>query len=348
MTRRIYLAIFGVAISVLLVASAIIIFVLTEQFAALEQNTMLLVAGFLPGLIAAIGVALVLALIVAEYTSRKIVEPIDRLNLEAPLDNEVYQEVMPILRKLDAHKKEVLKKRKELMKNKAEAERMRKEFTANVSHEMKTPIQSIAGSAELLMNGLVKEEDLGTFYKRIHSDAMRMGQLVSDIISLSRLDEGGGELVKEDVNLYNLARRVLESLNASAEKNNIKLSLKGDAGIVMRGDVNLLDTLVYNLCDNAIRYNKKNGTVDVVIEETADGDVRLSVFDTGIGIPPESQARVFERFYRVDKSRSRILGGTGLGLSIVKHVAERHNARVELKSIPNNGTTIAVVFPLKP
>ncbi len=226
---------------------------------------------------------------------------------------------------------------------KEQAEQMRREFTANVSHELKTPLHTIAGCAELLENGMVRPEDTARFYSQIRSEAGRMIALVEDIIRLSHLDEGAENMKRERVDLYDLAAETVKSLSREAESAGVSLSVEGQSAVVY-GIPQLLESIVYNLTDNAIKYNRQGGTVKVSVEPLSDG-VRLSVADTGIGIPPEHRERIFERFYRVDKSRSKELGGTGLGLSIVKHAARLHNAKIELQSTEGKGTTITVIFP---
>ena len=224
-----------------------------------------------------------------------------------------------------------------------QAEQMRREFTANVSHELKTPLHTIAGCAELLESGVVRPEDTARFYSQIRGEAGRMIALVEDIIRLSHLDEGAEDMKRECVDLYDLAAGTVESLSREAENAGVSVSIEGENAVVY-GVPQLLESIVYNLTDNAIKYNRQGGTARVSVEHLSDG-VRLSVTDTGIGISPEHRERIFERFYRIDKSRSKELGGTGLGLSIVKHAARLHNAKIELQSAEGEGTTITVVFP---
>lgn len=221
------------------------------------------------------------------------------------------------------------------------AERNRREFTANVSHELKTPLQSIIGSAELLESGLVKQEDKPRFTANIHSEAARLVTLIDDIIRLSQLDEKN-QMDFENVDLYLTAADVVSELSAAAKKRGVTINLTGQRTVIS-GVPRLVHELIYNLCDNAIRYNKENGSVDISVSASEDG-ARLVVSDTGIGIPIEHQDRVFERFYRVDKSHSKETGGTGLGLSIVKHAAEDLGAKLTLKSEPGQGTEIGVTF----
>ena len=224
------------------------------------------------------------------------------------------------------------------------AEQMRREFTANVSHELKTPLHSISGCAELLLNGMVKSEDVERFSRQIYTEAQRMITLVDDIIRLSRLDEGAEGMQWETVDLFSLAEDTVRRLSSTAQGADVSLTLTGE-DVSIRGIPQLLEGIVYNLCDNAIKYNRPGGSVTVNVRRVP-GYVQLSVADTGIGIPPEHQGRVFERFYRVDKSHSKEVGGTGLGLSIVKHAARIHNAQLDLRSTPGEGTPITVRFPL--
>ena len=226
---------------------------------------------------------------------------------------------------------------------KAQAERQRREFSANVSHELKTPLQSIMGAAELMENGLVKPEDLPRFFGHIRSETSRLVTLIDDIIRLSQLDEGS-DLPKEKADLFDIALEVEKSLSSQAETHHITLAVQGEH-VTMMGVRRLLYEIIYNLCDNAIKYNHEDGFVTVTVAKDAE-EVKLTVADTGIGIPPEHQKRVFERFYRVDKSHSKETGGTGLGLSIVKHAAQYHNATLSLQSEPGKGTEITVHFPL--
>ena len=222
------------------------------------------------------------------------------------------------------------------------AERNRREFTANVSHELKTPLQGIIGSAELIENGMVKPEDLPRFVGHIHAEAARLVTLIDDIIRLSQLDEGDA-MPTEPVDLLAVSQEAAENLHDAAAACNVTVSVTGQPA-VLHGVRRLIYEIVYNLCDNAIKYNRDGGRVDITVAHDADGS-SITVADTGIGIAPEHQGRVFERFYRVDKSHSKASGGTGLGLSIVKHAVQYHHGRIELESTPGTGTTIRVVFP---
>lgn len=220
---------------------------------------------------------------------------------------------------------------------------MRQEFTANVSHELKTPLQSIAGYAELLKSGMVREEDVQRFAERIYSESQRMITLVNDILELSHLDEGMGDMVREDVDLYAIAIAAVDTLKEEACAEKVSLELSGEKSII-HGYGQLLSLIVYNLCENGIKYNYPRGSVKVEVNDFPDRAV-LTVNDNGIGIPHDQQDRVFERFYRVDKSHSKDMGGTGLGLSIVKHATAIHNGEIHLVSAPKYGTTITITFP---
>ena len=391
--------------------------------------------------------AVILALVLAYRLSKNIVTPLNKLDLDAPLSNEVYEELSPLLQRMDAQQKQLKSQAKELERKREEfeaatanmseglvvlneqgeilsvnrtasdilgtsdaclgkdilsvngsaemqemlrqartgenaeitvsvggrdfrfnaspvvtekkvagiallifditeeekAEQMRREFTANVSHELKTPLHTISGYAELLANGMVEEKDTAEFSQKIYAEAQRMIRLVEDIIRLSNLDEGATELAREEADLLKIAEKAVESLAPAAEKENVSVEFSGEKA-ELSGIPQLLSAIVYNLTDNAIKYNHSGGKVFVSVTNVPDG-VLLSVKDTGIGIPKDQQERVFERFYRVDKSHSKEVGGTGLGLSIVKHSAKLHGAKITLESEPGKGTEIAVLFP---
>ena len=222
-------------------------------------------------------------------------------------------------------------------------EKLRREFSANVSHELKTPLTSISGFAELMSQGLVPPDKVREFSLDIQKECTRLTNLMEDIIDLSRLEEGGGDMTWEDIDLYTLCDDVLQSLEPVAKRQTVTLRLAGES-LQVRGVYQVLREMIYNLCDNAIKYNRSGGSVTVAVARSA-GRASVTVADTGIGIPYEDQSRVFERFYRVDKSHSRAIGGTGLGLSIVKHAAALHGAEIKLQSQPEDGTVITVLFP---
>lgn len=276
-------------------------------------------------------VALGFAYLLARQQVAKLIRPINELNLEEPLENEVYEELTPLLESIDKQNKE-----KEAIAN------MRKEFSANVSHELKTPLTSISGYAEIMKSGIVKPEDMPRFSEKIYNEARRLITLVEDIIKLSHLDEGKVELEKEDIDLYDLTREIISRLAPQASAKKVHMELTGES-VIYNGVRQILDEMVYNICENAIKYNKECGEIRVWVGNTLDGK-KIIVTDTGIGIPKEQQERIFERFYRVDKSHSKEIGGTGLGLSIVKHGAILHNAKIHVDSELGKGTKMELTF----
>ena len=274
-----------------------------------------------------------LAAVLARHLTKCLVEPIEQMadNLESVYQKVPYPELIPFALTLQAAEEE-----------KKQSEEQRREFTANVSHELKTPLTSILGYSEMIETGLANKEDIKLFAGKIRSEAERQLHLIADIIQLSELDVKSSKDNFEKVDLYTLSESVAEYLSFAAQNYQVSLSIEGKHLTVM-GSKSLLEELIYNLCDNAIRYNRPNGKVVIRIGKKGERIV-LSVSDNGIGIAPQYQNRVFERFYRVDKSRSRDTGGTGLGLAIVKHVAIQHDAELFLKSLPGLGTTIEVSF----
>ncbi len=284
-----------------------------------------------PYLVVALCVLIVLAVVFAVLLTRRLLKPIRRIpdQLDDPTladdPARVYPELRPFVM--------------EIQKQRNERDSMRQEFTATGSHELKTPLTSISGYAELLENGMVKQEDVPHFGETIHREATRLLALISDIIRLSQLDENEEPAPRTPVDIRNLATECMDSLVPMAKKNGISFSVEGTACTV-HGDQGELWELLYKLIDNAISYNRPNGSVRFTLTEHS-----VTVSDTGIGIPEAHQDRIFERFYRVDKSHSRSTGGTGLGLSIVKHVAEHHGASISLESTVGVGTSITVTFP---
>lgn len=270
---------------------------------------------------------------ISHYLTKKLVEPIEKLatNIMLVDENNVYEEIRPFVNTI-----------KEQHVNIINNAQLRQEFTANVSHELKTPLTAISGYAELIGNGMTGKEDTIRFSNEIHSNANRLLSLINDIIKLSELDEADHQMEMEKIDLYKLAENCVQMMQVTAEKQGIRLTLQGESAMVM-ANKGLMDEVFYNLCSNAIRYNKPGGSVTVTVG-TKDERPFLSVADTGIGIPKECQERVFERFYRVDKSRSKSTGGTGLGLAIVKHIVAQHNAVLHLDSELDEGTTIEIVF----
>ncbi len=289
-----------------------------------------------------LGVLLILILLLSFFLVRKqtkdLIEPINTLDLEHPLKEVQYEEMRPLLERVDEQNHQIAKQMEELKA----AEAVRREFSANVSHELKTPLMSISGYAELMMNGMVPENKIQEFSGRIYHEASRLSTLVTDIIQLSRLDEKDSDMPFESVDLYELAEDIILHLNSVASKKNIQLQLDGQS-VSVEGVRQVLYEMLYNIADNAVRYTEKNGTVKIYAGQRGNHPY-YRVKDNGIGIPKEEQKRIFERFYRVDKSHSRETGGTGLGLSIVKHGALMHNAEIILDSAPGQGTKMELVF----
>ena len=417
------------------------------RLSAIRVTTGVLVLNMLQPILLVLAAALILSGVLASRLARRITEPLNRLDLEHPLENDTYEELAPLLRRMEHQRRQIDRQMDELCRRSEEfeqitgsmneglvlldeagvilsinpaarrlldaaencvgqdlltvdrdvalsdalrqaveqghsefrgqrngreyqfdvtriqsegrtagtvllvfdvterafAERNRREFTANVSHELKTPLQGIIGSAELLENGLVKQEDVPRFIGHIRSEAQRLVTLIGDIIRLSQLDEGE-PMPAEPVELLALAREAAESLQSAAAARNVTVTVEGEP-VALTGVRRLLYEIVFNLCDNAIKYNTDGGRAQVTVtkeNETA----AVTVRDTGIGIPPDQQDRVFERFYRVDKSHSKASGGTGLGLSIVKHAVQYHHGTIHLQSEVGKGTEIRVTFPL--
>lgn len=414
------------------------------RICATQYSVLTLLLGIMQPIIVIFVLAIILSAILAKRMSKKIVEPLNNLDFENPLENDIYDEISPLLLHIEQQNRRIRRQFEEIKQNRKKfdavienmnealiildedeniitannaamrlfktnkecigksflltersfdvdnalkeaensghsevniqraggeyqlnisriggkkklgtvilafdvtdkvfAERNRKEFTANVSHELKTPLQSIMGSAELIENGLVKSQDMPRFIKNIHSEANRLVTLIDDIIRLSALDEKS-ELEFESVDLYEIAKEVMHNLKNVAEAKNISLELDGKSTEI-NGVKQLVYEIVNNICENAVKYNKDNGQVKISVEKSDDGTY-FTVSDTGIGIDEEHQTRVFERFYRVDKSHSKKIGGTGLGLSIVKHAADCLGAEVKLESVIGKGTAVTVKF----
>ena len=284
-----------------------------------------------PAMAVIAAIVLAFVYILGRWQTARLIRPINELDIEHPLDNEIYEELDPLLEAIDKQNKE-----KDAVAN------MRKEFSANVSHELKTPLTSISGYAEIMKNGLVKPEDIQKFSERIYKEARRLINLVEDIIKLSKLDEESVELEKEEVNLYDMTREIVSRLSMQSSAKHVRVILEGES-VTYTGIRQILDEMIYNICENAIKYNRPGGSVSIWVGNTLEGP-KVSVTDTGIGIPKEHLERIFERFYRVDKSHSKEIGGTGLGLSIVKHGALLHQAKVSVDSTVGEGTRISILF----
>ena len=277
-------------------------------------------------------------IVLVQRQTKSLIEPVNNLDLEHPLSNVCYEELRPLLMRVDQQNKQIASQLEELKKTEA----VRREFSANVSHELKTPLMSISGYAELMMNGMVPGDKIQEFSGRIYHEASRLSTLVTDIIQLSRLDEKDSDMPFEPVDLYELSEDIVLHLDSAASKKNIQLQLEG-ASVSVEGVRQVLYEMLYNIADNAVRYTNKDGIVKIFVGQRGSHPY-YRVEDNGIGIPKEEQKRIFERFYRVDKSHSRETGGTGLGLSIVKHGAILHNAEIVLDSEPGQGTKMELVF----
>lgn len=286
------------------------------------------------GMIVIIGIiVLIICALFAKRLAKQIVEPIEKMatNIILVEETEVYEEMRPFISMIKQQHMDIL-----------EHAQMRQEFTANVSHELKTPLTAISGYAELISSGMTNEQDTKHFAGEIHRSAERLQSLINDIIKLSELDDEDLKLEFETVNLYEMGQKCVGQMELQAQKNEISLVLEGEP-VCISGNKTLIEELFYNLCSNAVRYNKRGGKVTILIKEE-EGHPIVCVSDTGIGIPKEQQERVFERFYRVDKSRSKLTGGTGLGLAIVKHIVAQHDAHIELTSEEGVGTEIKIIF----
>jgi two-component system phosphate regulon sensor histidine kinase PhoR len=290
-----------------------------------------------------LGVIMVFAicLFMSHLLTKRIVTPIEKMTSEMKKyeefhENVPYEELKPFASTIWEQHENISQQLKALEKS----DRIRQEFTANVSHELKTPLTSISGYAELIESGMTKAEDLSRFGGEIRKNATRLLHLINDILKLSELDEVDIEVTKENIDLYEIARKCMDALALSAKKHQVELTLQGTKAIVY-ANKDMMEELINNLCDNAIRYNRPQGKVIVRISPRNEY-TELVVQDTGIGIPKEYLERIFERFYRVDKSRSKETGGTGLGLAIVKHVVAKHGDRLQIESEVGVGTIISV------
>lgn len=286
------------------------------------------------GLIVIVGIGIFTMCVFYSYRlTKRLVAPIEKMadNIVLVEENEVYEEIRPFIVMMKQQHIDIL--------NHAQ---MRQEFTANVSHELKTPLTAISGYAELIASGMTNGTDTAHFANQIHGNAERLQTLINDIIELSQLDDSSLKMEFETLNLYEMAQNCINTMELQAQKNEIVMKLNGEQ-VFLKGNKTLIEELLFNLCSNAVRYNRRGGSLTVTIT-AENGRPCLTVSDTGIGIPKEQQERVFERFYRVDKSRSKSTGGTGLGLAIVKHIVAQHDARIFLESEENKGTEVLVVF----
>lgn len=313
------------------------------RVSATQYTVVTLIVGMFSAMVAVLILAILLSLFLASRVSKSVTEPINKIDLESPDERDVYPELQPLVRRINGQNRQIQRQMDELKLEHAKQDAMRREFTANVSHELKTPLTSISGYAEIIREGLARPEDISRFSGKIYDEAQRLITLVGDIIQLSQLEGKELQPQKVEIDLYETCLGVISHLEHAAEKRGIHFTLQGPHATFL-GLEQIIDEIVYNLCDNAIKYNKENGAVTVSVSEDADW-ATLEVADTGIGIPNEELDRIFERFYRVDKSHSKEVGGTGLGLSIVKHGAAYHNAVIEVKSEVGKGTVISIRFP---
>lgn len=337
MKKRIFTSFVGM-LAAAIILTAVLLTLLTYRLyiAHAQQEEMSLLSVYMRAL--PLTALLLLSMIgacalVAQKLTERLIAPIVRLTEslgDADADTE-YPELTPVIRRIRSQHEEILR-----------SANMRVEFTANVSHELKTPLTSISGYAELIENGMATDGMEREFARKIHKSASRLLTLINDIIRLSQMDAPEYQMEWENVDLAQTAESVLEQMKLNAQQMNVDLQMDGRTAMVS-ADRQMMEELIYNLCDNAIRYNVYGGSVNIQVHPVRD-HVRLVVQDTGIGISEENKERVFERFYRVDKSRSKATGGTGLGLAIVKHIAAKHGAQIEMESELGRGTRITVTF----
>ena len=289
--------------------------------------------------------AVLIALFLASHMAKNLVKPLNEINLENPDDRDIYDELKPLARRIVSQNRQIYRQMKQLRREHARQDKLRREFTANVTHELKTPLTAISGSAEILKNGLVQPQDVPHFADNIYKESQRMITLVGDIIELSELEDGSQKLSKSDFSVFPIVEQAVKRLSPSAKKRDVALSFSCPEDVTLYGSSALFEEILCNLLDNAIKYNRPGGRATATVKR-CDTGLKLSVSDTGIGIEKTEQERIFERFYRVNKSRSKEVGGTGLGLSIVKHAAVYFGAVISVDSTPNVGTTVTVRFPM--
>jgi two-component system phosphate regulon sensor histidine kinase PhoR len=275
----------------------------------------------------------IICMILANIFTRSIVNPIDKIadNIDDLEGVSIYKELVPFINKINKQHEDILK-----------SSIMRQEFTANVSHELKSPLTAISGYSQLIENGMAQDGDVIRFASEIHRNSDRLLKLINDIINLSELDSVDIDVPFENIDLYKIAQNCVNMIEINTKKNNINISLEGESSYIL-ANKQMIEEVIYNLCDNSIRYSKKGGSIKVSVNKFTD-KVILSVKDSGIGISKEHQERIFERFYRVYRSHSKLTGGTGLGLAIVKHIVTKHNASMELESEFGKGTEIKIIF----
>lgn len=334
MKKRIFSNIFLVTFCVTLLCESLII--ITEYATTHNITHIWVYVGVL------LVIPIVVTLCVHHTVNKNIVDPINNIDIENPGTSDVYTVFSPLIKKIKSQNDRILKQMDKLKNEHSSEDKIRREFTANVSHELKTPLTSISGYAEIIRDGIARPEDTVRFAGKIYDESQRLITLVNDILNLSSIEESDVGLKSESINLLAVCNTVISRLEEIARKRGITLSASGDQCIIT-GVPKIIEEMIYNLCDNAVKYNKENGTVHISVRQCIDG-VELSVSDTGIGIEESEIPRIFERFYRVNKSHSKEIGGTGLGLSIVKHGAIFHNASVSVDSKLGIGTTIKILF----
>lgn len=311
-----------------------------------ERDTVwMLLIRMLSPMVTIVFLMVILSVLLAFFSTKKIMKPINQLDPENPDDRNIYDEMKPFVRRLILQNQQIHRQMDQLQEEHKKQDTIRREFTANVSHELKTPLTSISGFAEIIRDGYVQEKDISHFADNIYKEAQRMIVLVNDILKLSRLESGSLEIgnEREKIDLFAVCQSIQERLALSAGKKGVMISCEGEEIIIM-GIPNILVEIIYNICDNAIKYNQPGGFVKILVRKQ-DAEAMVEITDNGIGIPEQDQERIFERFYRVNKSHSKEVGGTGLGLSIVKHGMALHHARITLESKEYEGTCVRLYFP---
>lgn len=309
-----------------------------------QDSIWMLFVQMLSPMLAIILSMIILSVWLAFSSTKKIMQPINKLDAENPDDRNIYSEMKPFVRKLIAQNQQIYSQMAQLQEEHKKQDAMRREFTANVSHELKTPLTSISGFAEIIRDGYVQEKDISHFADNIYKETQRMISLVNDILKLSKLEDGSIAMQNErvSVNLLEVCQNIQERLALNAEKQQVSISCEGE-NVNIIGIPIMIDEIIYNICDNAIKYNCYGGFVKILVQKR-DSKAFVQISDTGIGIPEKDQKRIFERFYRVNHSEE--VDGTGLGLSIVKHGMELHHAKIVLESQENKGTCIKLYFPI--
>lgn len=340
MKKQLFIGIFSLCLFALFVGIAMGFTIIYTDYTETPWNEAFLWAmvAFLIGGAVFGGISFIMAI----NLSNKISSPINSINLDTPDKSKLPKELEPLRKKIKTQNKAINKRFKAISAHHESQDNLRQQFTANVSHELKTPLTSVSGYAELIRDGMVEGENISRFAGKIYDESQRMINLVGDIIKLSQFDEKDIHVKIERINLLSLCKTVISGLESLAKKQNVAINLSGD-DVEISGAELIVEEIIHNLVKNAVKYNKDGGKVDVSVKQCLDG-IELSVADTGIGIPEEDLDHIFERFYRVDKSHSKDIGGTGLGLSIVKHGAMFHNASLSVESKLGVGTTIRVLF----